>query len=257
MKLFFGELIGTFTMVLIGCGSVAVAVLFDTLNLYSIALIWSIGVALGIFVSRKYCPAHLNPAVTIGFLVRRQIKIKAAIVSVLSQVIGAFLASFSLYLIFHKEIALYETVNQIDRGSINSLQTAMMFGEYFPNPGNSGLTALNEGLAFLFEMAGTFVLMLGILIIVNMKISNNLKPIIIGLLVGSIIIVVAPYTQAGLNPARDFGPRLGSYIMGWGEITFTFSKHGWLTVYIIAPIAGALSATTIYSILSKYKRTNR
>src|SRR5690606_13141172 len=60
----------------------------------------------------------------------------------------------------------------------------------------------------------------------------------IGLTVAVIIAVVAPLTQAGLNPARDFAPRLFSYFVGWGDIAIPGPRGGFLTVYIIAPILG-------------------
>mmetsp|Transcript_8207 Transcript_8207/g.12363 ORF Transcript_8207/g.12363 Transcript_8207/m.12363 type:complete len:93 (-) Transcript_8207:56-334(-) len=66
--------------------------------------------------------------------------------------------------------------------------------------------------------------------------SPFLVPPLIGATVGALISVIAPLTQAGFNPARDFGPRIVSWAAGWGSIAM---KGAWL--YIIAPIIGAIA----------------
>ena len=76
------------------------------------------------------------------------------------------------------------------------------------------------------------------------------QALLIGLGVAAIISVVAPLTQAGLNPARDFGPRVVSWIMGWGEIAFPGPRGGWFSVYILAPIVGALIGGGIYRLVA-------
>ena len=68
----------------------------------------------------------------------------------------------------------------------------------------------------------------------------------IGLTVTMLISLLGPLTMAGLNPARDLGPRLFSSVAGWGEVPFTANGIGWLTVYVIAPICGAWVGGGIY-----------
>lgn len=80
----FGEIIGTFILVFIGTGSVAIAVLYHNLNLYQIAGIWSLAVILGIYASKNLSNAHLNPAVSFGFLT----------VYMLAPCVGAGVASY-------------------------------------------------------------------------------------------------------------------------------------------------------------------
>ena len=99
-QIFLGELIGTFILVLIGCGSVALAVVYEFLtSIYEVALCWTIGVILGIYSSSKLSGAHLNPAVSAAFLVDKQISPKSFIVYLLAQFIGAFTAGLTLFLI--------------------------------------------------------------------------------------------------------------------------------------------------------------
>jgi len=75
--------------------------------------------------------------------------------------------------------------------------------------------------------------------------------IIIGLTVAAIISVIAPLTQAGLNPARDLGPRLVAFMFGWGEIAIPGPRNGWLLVYIVAPCVGALIGGGIQRLLAR------
>ena len=78
----------------------------------------------------------------------------------------------------------------------------------------------------------------------------NLAPVFIGLTVTALISILAPLTQACFNPARDFGPRLFAYYAGWGDVAFPgLSDLGWLTVYIVAPIAGAVAGGGFYQCL--------
>ena len=72
----------------------------------------------------------------------------------------------------------------------------------------------------------------------------------IGLGVAAIISVVAPLTQAGLNPARDLGPRVVSWFLGWGEIAIPGPRGGWLSVYVLAPCIGALIGGGLYRLLA-------
>jgi glycerol uptake facilitator protein len=68
----------------------------------------------------------------------------------------------------------------------------------------------------------------------NEVMKDGFVPPLIGLTVGALIAVIAPLTQAGFNPARDFGPRIVAFLAGWKAVAF---KNWW--VYVIAPIVGA------------------
>ena len=91
--------------------------------------------------------------------------------------------------------------------------------------------------AFIAEMVGTA--MLAFLVATVTHDRNTSKPpsatgaIIIGLGVAAIIFVVAPLTQAGVNPAHDFGPRLVSYFFGWGKIAIPGPREGFFLVRLL------------------------
>ena len=124
-----------------------------------------------------------------------------------------------------------------------------MFGEFYPNPGDA-IATVSLPLAMLAEGFGTMMLALfifGLTEDCNVgKPSSDLQPLFIGLTVSSIIFFVAPLTQAGLNPARDFGPRLVAFVMGWGNAALPDAVGGWFWVYILAPILGGAVAAFIF-----------
>lgn len=91
--------------------------------------------------------------------------------------------------------------------------------------------------AFLTEAIGTGILGFVIFALTNTKntvMKSGFVPPIIGLTVGSLIAVLAPLTQAGFNPARDFGPRIVAFLAGWRTVAF----QGWW-IYVVAPLLGA------------------
>ena len=72
-------------------------------------------------------------------------------------------------------------------------------------------------------------------------------PVFIGLAVAVLIMVIAPLTQACFDPARDFGPRLFASLAGWGRVALPGRGTGFLTVYILAPISGAIAGGALYN----------
>ena len=169
-------------------------------------------------------------------------------VYLIAQLAGAILAGAILYLLFAPSIASYESAHGIIRGTAESVSTAKMFGEYYPNPGSSAIVSMP--LAIGAELFGTFILMMMIFALTegcNVGRPNDaIAPVFIGLTVSSIICLVAPLTQAGLNPARDFGPRLVAWMAGWGTAAFPDQNGGFFLVYIFGPIAGGLLAALFF-----------
>jgi glycerol uptake facilitator protein len=250
MKGFIGEMLGTFILTLLGCSSVAVAVLFGEYNsIFQIGLVWGIGVTLAIFLTRHICNAHLNPAVSVAMVVAGRMKPSMLPGYLVAQFVGAIIAGAMLYILFGPSIEQYELTNDIVRGTAASVDTARMFGEFYPNPGDAVAT-VSLPLAMLAEGFGTMLLALfifGLTEDCNVgKPSSDLQPLFIGLTVSSIIFFVAPLTHAGLNPARDFGPRIVAWLMGWGDAALPDAVGGWFWVYILAPILGGAVAAIIF-----------
>lgn len=251
---FIGELLGTFLLVFIGCSSVAVAVLFSAhAGLFQIACIWGIGVTIAIYATRHLSCAHLNPAVSIAMALGRRMSWRKLPIYIVAQCAGAFIAAAILYLLFSDSITHFESINGILRGSPQSVKTAQIFGEFYPNPGAGPAAVVSTLCAFFTEAVGTFILVLMIFSLTegcNLgRPSDALCPLFIGLTVTAIISILAPLTQAGLNPARDLSPRLFSWLMGWGDAAFPENKWGCITVYVLGPVVGALAASGLFTFL--------
>ncbi|NVN91987.1 MAG: MIP family channel protein [Desulfuromonadales bacterium] len=251
---FMGEFIGTLLLVLFGCGSVAVTILFSAhVGLFQVAMVWGLGVTIAIYATRHLSCAHLNPAVSIAMVLGRRMSPSKLPLYISAQFIGAFVAAALLYLLFADSIAQYESINHILRGSPASIKTAMMFGEYYPNPGAGAAAVVSPITAFFAETIGTFALVFLIFSLTegcNLgRPDDALAPLFIGLTVTIIISIIAPLTQAGLNPARDLSPRLFAYMAGWGEAALPDQHLGFISIYAFGPVCGALIAAGIFTFM--------
>lgn len=254
MREFIGETLGTFILTLFGCGSVAVAVLFgEYTSIFQIAIVWGLAVALAIYVTRHLCPAHLNPAVSVSMALGKRMPYGKLPSYLLAQFIGAFLAGGVLLLLFNPSIEAYELAHGIERGTAASVDTARMFGEFYPNPGDALVSTVSLPLAIAAEAVGTFVLVLFIFCFTEDcnvgRPDSNIAPLFIGLTVSICITLIAPLTQAGFNPARDFGPRIVAWLAGWGSAAFPDSVGGFFWVYILGPIIGGALATYFFTLV--------
>lgn len=249
------EFLGTLILVFFGVGAVNTAVLSGAQQgLWQVAVVWGVAVGLAIYTAGAVSGAHINPAITVAMAVWRGFPKRRVAPYMASQLAGAFCGSLILYGLFHGMIAHFEATNQIVRGQAGSQLSAMVFGEYFPNPAIVGTTAeafrqVSHVTAMFGEAIGTAFLACFVFALTEPRNPDGprfMAPIFIGLTVSIIISIVAPLTQAGLNPARDFGPRLVSYIFGWGEIAIPGPRGGFFTVYLLSPVIGAVFGAGVY-----------
>ena len=249
-KAFLGEFIGTFFLVLFGCGSVAVTTLFAShQGLFQIGIVWGLGVTLAIYTTRNLCCAHFNPAVTLAMATSGRMAWRKVPCYLIAQMCGGFVGGLAIYGLFSSTISAYEQEHNIIRGTFESVATAKMFGEYYVQPGATATVSM--GLAAAAELFGTFLLVLLIFSLTEScnvgRPDDNTAPIFIGLSVSSVICLIAPLTQAGLNPARDFAPRLVSMLFGWGKWAMPDSSGGFFWVYILAPLVGGILAGLLFT----------
>jgi len=245
------EAIGTGMIVLIGCGSVCATLAGAHSGIWQVAVVWGVGVALAIYSTAEASGAHLNPAVTLAFTLIRPKAHKMtwlkAVLYVVAQFAGAILCAVINLIVYWGTFEAFERKNDIVRGEPRSILTAAAFGEYFPNPGlnseygggpydQGDVTVLH---ALMVETWGTFILafvIFGVTHAQNMEASQ--PPFLIGGTVSILLFLYAPITQAGWNPARDFGPRLVAFCAGWGKVAIPGPQNGFW-IYIVGPCIGA------------------
>ncbi len=261
---------GTFLLVFFGCGSVHVAVLIgDLTGLWQVGIVWGVSIMLAIYIFGPISGAHINPAITLGLACWGLFPMRRVAPYIVAQLCGAIVAALVLFVLFQPYLRIKEQVKGVVRGQPGSEITAMCYGEYFPNPGvlaggdlpydAATHERLNElvttPIACLAEMLGTAILALVVVAVTepgNVNGPRNLAPVFIGLTVTALICIIAPLTQAGFNPARDFGPRLFASFAGWGSIALPGPRGtAFVTVYIISPIIGAIAGVGLFQTFLK------
>ncbi len=259
-RAFIGEAVGTYILVLFGIGSVAAAVATGAqVGLWQVAVVWAFGVALAIYVTANVSGAHLNPAVSLAFAIFRRSDFSLRMLPLYwaAQLIGAVLAGVTILAVFSPFIVRFESDNGIARGEAGSQLSAMMFGEYFPNPaiygtGPDAAALISPAGAAFVEGFGTAILALVIFSLTDQRnaglSTKNMTPLLIGFTVAALVSLFAPLTQAGWNPARDFGPRIVAFLSGWGSIAIPGPSNGFW-VYIVGPMVGAPVGAAVHEFL--------
>jgi glycerol uptake facilitator protein len=244
-----GEALGTYLLVLFGTGSVAAAVLTSAqMGLWQVAVVWGFGVTIAIYASAALSGAHLNPAVSLALALwrRHDFPFGRLLPYMAAQLVGATLAGGTVAWLFWPFVLQFEAARGIVRGAPGSELSAMIFGEYFPNPAMFGTEAGAYALvapwhAACVEGFGTAVLVFVIFALTATHNpaapTANLVPFFIGFTVAVLISLFAPITQAGWNPARDLGPRLVALMLGWGSVAIPGPRGGFW-VYIVGPLIG-------------------
>ena len=252
------EFTGTFILVFFGCGVVHTATLYGAqAGLWQIAIVWGFAVTFGIYVSGAISGGHLNPAMTLAFAVHRQMPLREVLPYWIGQFAGAFCAAALLFVLFSPTMKEFEK----EKGLVpKSIITARCYGEYYSSPHEASDSPKEKidwqnnrdwekpvpmHVAFLGEAFGTFLLAFIVFALIehrnHARPAAHLTPLFIGMTISVLISVIAPLTQAGFNPARDFAPRLFAFFAGWGSTAIPGPNgHGFWIVYIVAPCVGSV-----------------
>jgi MIP family channel proteins len=237
------EFFGTFILIVFGVGVVAQVVLSkQTAGSYlSINLAWGLAVTMGCYVSAGVTGAHLNPAVTLALAVHRRFAWSKVLPYALAQLAGAFVASAVVYVTYHEALAAFDGgVRQV----VGPQGTAGIWATY-PQP---FLSVFPGG--FIDQIVGTALLVgviFGITDSRNSPAPAGLAPVVVGLLVVLIGATFGFNSGYAINPARDFGPRLFTFVGGWGAEVFR-AGNGWWWVPVIAPCVGGVIGGWVYDV---------
>ena len=241
MTTFIAEIVGTFLLMLLGCGINANVVLKDTKGFGSgwlaITTGWALAVYVGVLVASPYSGAHINPAVSIGLAVAGEFPWQQVPSYVAAQFIGAMLAAFIIWLNYK---------DHFDRTEDQKLKLAVF---------STAPAIPNKILNFLAELSGTFVLVFAVLYFTDASIIEtgsiiglgSLGALPVALVVWSIGLSLGGTTGYSINPARDLGPRIMHAVLpikGKGDSDWSYS---WIPV--LGPVAGAVIAAVLAGFL--------
>lgn len=209
-KQYLAEFIGTYFLLFFGTGAMVVNQVYGgVIGHFGVAFAWGIVVIAMIYALGEKSGAHINPAVTISFLVLKKISLKKSTGYIISQILGAIFASFTLRFMFPEATTMGETI------PVESWQQA-----------------------FVMEFILSFFLMF---VIINVATGSKEQGIIAGFAIGFAVLICAlvggPISVASMNPARSIAPAIaiGNY------------SHLWM--YIVSPIIGMLSAVGVWRVL--------
>ena len=234
------EFAGTMILILFGCGVVAQVAGADIGDHDSIAWSWGLGVMLGVYVAGRISGAHLNPAVTVALAVFKGFEWRKVAPYSIAQFLGAFVAALLVRWNYT------EVLHAADPGLTIKTQ-----GVFSTLPGN-GTLPVGEWGAFRDQIIGTAILLFLILAITdagNSSPAANLAPFIIGLLIVGIGMAWGANAGYAINPARDFGPRLASFITGYGGAFRDQSGYLYFWIPIVAPVVGGVLGAGLYQVL--------
>jgi len=224
MKKLAAEFIGTFWLVLGGCGSASLACNFPGvgIGLVGVSLAFGLTVLTIAYSLGHISGAHLNPAVSIGLWIGGRFESKHLAGYIVAQILGAIAAAAILYVIL------------TGNGSVIGGFAANGYGEH--SPGGYNLVA-----ALVTEVVMTFIFLIIILGATDEKAPKGFAGIAIGLALTLIHLISIPVTNTSVNPARSISQAL--FVGDWAL------SQLWL--FIVAPIAGAILAAVVYKWITK------
>jgi len=222
MTPFWGEVIGTLILILLGGGVCAGVSLKQSFAQSSgwivITFGWAMAVAMAVYAVGGISGAHLNPALTLALALTGDFPWADVPSYMLAQMLGAFLGACLVYLHYLPHWKVTE-----DPGTKLGVFST---GPAIPNPFAN----------LLSEMIGTFLLVLAILAIGANKFTEGLNPLVVGFLILSIGLSLGGTTGYAINPARDLGPRIAHFLLpihGKGR-----SNWGYAWVPVVGPLLG-------------------
>ena len=226
MNRYLAEFIGTFWLVLGGCGSAVLAAAFPEvgIGLHGVSLAFGLTVLTMAYAIGHISGCHLNPAVSVGLWAGGRFPANELPGYIIAQVLGGIVAGGVLYLIATGKAGFDVAAGFASNG----------YGEH--SPGKYSLAA-----AFITEVVMTAMFLLIILGATDKRAPQGFAPIAIGLALTLIHLISIPVTNTSVNPARSTG--VAVYVGGWATAQL------WL--FWVAPLIGGTLGALIYRSLSR------
>lgn len=250
------EFLGTAVLIMFGTGVVAMYVaalpqsgrghgITTDADWLLITFGWGMAVIMGIYVAGGISGAHINPAVTLAFAVFGGFPWRKVPGYVVAQVAGAFVGAAVVYLNYRDAIFASENAAGVGHHSPSTV------GIFVTGPAGYFDTYWGP---IISEITGTALLLIIVFAVVdlmNIPPKGNLGAVIIGFGVMAIGMSFGANSGYAINPARDFGPRLFTYVAGWGDAALPGNTGGALHDYwwvpIVGPCIGAIIGAVIYN----------
>lgn len=226
MNKYGAEFLGTFWLVLGGCGSAVLAAAFPEvgIGLLGVSLAFGLTVLTMAYAIGHISGCHLNPAVSIGLWAGGRFEAKELLPYIVSQVLGGLAAGAVLYLIASGKAGFDVSAGFASNG----------FGEH--SPGGYSMQA-----ALICEVVMTMMFLVVILGATDKRAPQGMAPIAIGLCLTLIHLISIPVTNTSVNPARSTG--VAMFVGDWAVAQL------WL--FWVAPIVGAVLGAVVYRVIGK------
>jgi len=243
------EMLGTMVLILFGTGSICQVVLGGSTKVVSapkgdwlsLNTGWAVGGAAGVWICGGISGGHINPVVTICAAMFRKFPWKKVPSYIIGQILGAFFGSLFVYADYFNAISLFEGGARIRTVP----GTASLFASY-------AAPYMSSANCFFDEFLGTFLLLIVIWAVTDPRNSPpppGMIPLVIFFAVLGIGATFGMQTGYAVNPARDFGPRLMTWVVGYGSDVFNYRGHYWFWCPILGPLAGGIVGCFLYDLL--------
>ncbi|KFW82708.1 Aquaporin-10, partial [Manacus vitellinus] len=236
------ELLCTFVLITITLGGAAQRVTSEETkgDILTSYLAGALAVMVGIYIGGGISGAHMNPAFTLAMCLTKQFPWWKFPVFVLVEALASFLSAGAVYVLYYDAIWHYSNGTLTVSGP---RETASIFATY-----PADYVSVANG--FVDQVIGTGVLLTGVMGVMdnrNKGVPKGLEPVVIAMLVLSIEVAMGANCGCPLNPTRDIGPRLFTYLAGWGPEVFS-RGNGWWWVPLVAPLLGSAVGTYLYQL---------
>jgi glycerol uptake facilitator protein len=249
-KAFLGELIAEAVavgiIIAMGDSAAAMYTLYDPSPYqqayWGVCIAWGLAVTIAIYTTASVSGCHANPAVTLALAIYRRFSWVKVLPYFAAQIVGGLSGAAIVYALFSPVIDHFNALHHLTRDAGGAS------GVFFTHPGLSILPMH----AFTDEVILTSILIFGIFAITEQYNEQapgaNSGALIIGFLVATIGASTGYLEGWAINPARDLGPRIFCFFMGWGVAAFPSPQSYWW-IPIVAPLLGGVAGGAAYQLL--------